>query len=319
MRVDRLREQKAMPNLLRAWLLITLSTPLFTATACNLSRIAADQAGGIAAISSGYMRGFWDYEVARAGTASAIMQLEAMHSVTPQNETLALALASAYVGHTFGWVELDMERASAEHEFAKATRLRQRAELLYRRARDLALATMRERDAAVDDMIKGDPPAFAEYLARKYPGHDDIAPVFWTASAWGSMLAQTDALDATIDLPMIRVMIEHVIKLDPSYESGTGLVFLGGVYAQTPAEYGGDVAKAKQYFEQALTLTKHRSHVVQLNYAKLFALTTGDKALFHSLLNEIMAPEDQGSDVRLSNKIARMHAELLLSVQAKSP
>ena len=31
---------------------------------------------------------------------------------------------------------------------------------------------------------------------------------------------------------------------------------------------------------------------------------------------QILAPEDQGNDVRLSNKIARMHAELL---QAQSP
>jgi hypothetical protein len=132
-----------MSNLLRAWLLIIASSPLLTA--CSLSQVAADQAGGIAAISSGYMRGFWDYEIARAGTASAIMQLEAMHSVSPQNEALSLALASAYIGHTFGFVELDMERASAEHQYAKATRLRARAELLYRRARDLSLATMRSR------------------------------------------------------------------------------------------------------------------------------------------------------------------------------
>ena len=300
-------------NLLRACLVITLLG------ACNLSRIAADQAGGIAAISSGYMRGFWDYEIARAGTASAIMQLEAMHSVSSQNEPLSLALASAYVGHTFGWVELDMERASAEHDYAKATRLRQRAELLYRRARDLALGTMRVRDPAIDELLKGEPSALAAYLERKYAAADDMAPVFWTASAWGSMLGQTDALDATVDLPMIRVMIEHVIKHDPAYESGTGLVFLGGVLAQTPPAFGGDLVKAKAYFERALELTKHRSHVVQLNYAKLYALTTGDQALFRSLINEILAPEDQGSAVRMSNKIARMHAELLWKVNAKAP
>jgi hypothetical protein len=182
---------------------------------------------------------------------------------------------------------------------------------LYRRARDLALGTMRVRDPSIDELLKGEPSALAEYLDRKYTSTDDIAPVFWTASAWGSMLGQTDALDATVDLPMIRVMIEHVIERDPSYESGTGLVFLGGVLAQTPPSFGGDLVKAKAYFERALELTKRRSHVVQLNYAKLYALTTGDQALFQSLITEILAPEDQGSDVRMSNKIARMHAELL--------
>src|ERR1700755_1276148 len=84
---------------------------LLASAGCNLNRFAADQAGGIAATSSSYMRGFWDYEIARSGTSSGIMQLESMHSVSPENEQLSLTLASMYVGYGFGWVELDMDRA----------------------------------------------------------------------------------------------------------------------------------------------------------------------------------------------------------------
>ncbi|HKP59725.1 MAG TPA: TRAP transporter TatT component family protein [Polyangiales bacterium] len=285
---------------------------------CDLNRFAADQAGSIAARSTGYMRGFWDYEIARSGTASAIMQLEAMHSVSPENEDLTLTLVSTYVGHAFGWVELDAERARADREFAKAERFRLRAELIYKRARDLALGAMRVRDSQIDDLLAGEPAALRDYLKRQYPEREDLAPVFWTASAWGSMLGQTDAMDAAVDLPMIRTMIEHVISIDPGYEGATGLVFLGGVYAQTPPDFGGDPKKAKEFFERALQLTERKSHVVQLNYAKLYALTQGDKALFRSLIDEILAPEDRGNDVRLSNKIARMHAELLSKTQSSS-
>lgn len=286
---------------------------------CSMNRFAANQAGSIAAESTGYMRGFWDYDIARHGTAAAIMQLEAMHSVSPDNEELTLTLVSTYVGHAFGFVELDMERARAEHRFAHADRLRTRAELIYRRARDLALRTMRERDAGVDAVLKGQPNDLRDYLQKHYPAARELAPVFWTASAWGSMLNTTDALDATVDLPMIRTMIEHVVAVDPGYESAVGLVFLGGIYAQTPPDFGGDLTKAKQNFERALELTQRKSHVVQLNYAKLYALTTNDRVLFRALIDEILAPEDHGSDVRLSNKIARMHAELLLQRQSPSP
>jgi hypothetical protein len=301
-----------------AWL--TVLTSLLLGAGCDLSRFAADQAGGIAATSSTYMRGFWDYDIARAGTASAIMQLEAMHSVSPENEALTLALVSTYVGHAFGWVELDMERARVDHEFAKADRLRTRAEWIYKRARDLALGTMRVRDAGIDEQLRGEPDALREYLRRHYSDPQrDIGPVFWTASAWGSMLGQTDQLEATIDLPLIRVLIEHSIALDAGYESATALVFLGGLYAQTPPDFGGDLAKAKKYFEQALALTARKSHVVQLNYAKLYAQTAGDSVLFHALIDEILAPNDRGNDVRLSNKIARRHAELLSQVQIQAP
>lgn len=265
------------------------------------------------------MRGFWDYEIARSGTASGIMQLESMHSVSPENEQLSLTLASMYVGYGFGWVELDMEKARADHKYDQSDRLRQRAELLYRRARDLALATMRVRDKGINDVLKGDPQGMRSYLKAHYPSRDDLGPVFWTASAWGSMLNMTDQMDAAIDLPLIRAMVEHVISIDPAYESATGLIIIGGIYSQTPPDFGGDPAKGKEYFERALELTKRRSRVVQLSYAKLYALTTGDQKLFHSLLDEVLAPEDQGNDVRLSNKIARMHAELLLQTQSPSP
>jgi hypothetical protein len=135
--------------------------------------------------------------------------------------------------------------------------------------------------------------------------------------AWGSMIGATDQLDATVDLPMIRALVEHVVALDPGYESAAALVFLGGVYAQTPPDFGGDMVKAKTYFERALELTGRKAKVVQLNYARLYAQTAGDQALYRSLLDEILAPEDQGNELRLSNKIARRYAELLATRQSQ--
>jgi hypothetical protein len=290
---------------------IALVACLTPSSGCNLNRFAANQAGSIAAESTPYMRGFWDYDIARHGTAAGIMQLESMHSVTPDNEPLTLTLVASYVGYAFGWVELDMEQARTDVQFAKADRLRARAELIYKRARDLSLRVMRERDSGIDDVLLGEPAALQSYLKKHYSDREDIAPVFWTAMSWGSMIGATDQLDATVDLPMIRVLVEHVVALDPAYESAAALVFLGGIYAQTPPDFGGDLVKAKALFERALELTGRKAKVVQLNYARLYALTAGDQALYRSLLDEILLPEDQGNDLRLSNKIARRYAELL--------
>jgi hypothetical protein len=305
-----------MSAIKHAWLVVVGAGAALVA-GCNLNRIAADQAGNIAAASTDYMRGFWDYEIGRAGTAAAIMQLEAMHSVSPDNEALSLSLVSSYIGHTFGWVELDLAEARATRQFDKAERLRARAELLYRRARDLSLSTLRKRDRAIDDTIKGEPAELQRYLQREYPDQADVAPVFWTGMAWGSMLGVTDQMDQAIDVPAVRTLIEHVVAVDPQYQGGASLVFLGGLLAQTPAEYGGNPEQAKAHFERALALTERKSHAVQLNYAKLYALTVGDRKLFYALLDEVIAPEDRGADVRLSNKIARRHAELLLQTHPR--
>jgi hypothetical protein len=301
-----------------AWLVCLSATSVLFA-GCSLNRIAADQAGNIAAASSDYMRGFWDYEIARAGTASAIMQLEAMHAVSPDNEPLTLALASTYIGHAFGWVELDLAEARAARQFDKAERLRARAELLYRRARDLGLSTLRKRDSAIDEKLMGEPAQLKQYLEREYSSKEDLAPVFWTGMAWGSVLGVTDQMDQAIDVPAVRTLIEHVVAVEPSYQGGASLVFLGGLLAQTPAEYGGDPEQAKGHFERALKLTERKCHTVQLNYAKLYALTTGDRKLFFTLLDEVIAPEDQGAKTRLDNKIARRHAELLLQTHPRAP
>jgi len=281
---------------------------------CSLNKFAADRVGSIASGSSVYMRGFWDYEIARQGMAAAIMQLESMHSVSPDNEELTLALVSTYVGYGFGWLEVDMGKARNAGRFVEADRLRARGELVYRRARDLAVAVMRYRDAAIDAKLLEKPAQFSRYLNDHYKDPKaDVAPVFWTAIAWGSLLNLTEQVDLAVDLPTIKALIEHSAKLDPGFQSAGALMFLGGFYAQFPAEFGGSPEKGKAYFERALKLTGRRAHVVQLNYARLYALTVGDQALFAALLNEIMAADDRGSDVRLSNKIARMHAEVLLS------
>jgi hypothetical protein len=294
--------------------LVTCVTPL---AGCNLNRFAADQAGSIAASSTPYMRGFWDYDIARHGTAAGIMQLESMHSVTPDNEQLTLTLVASYVGYAFGWVELDMEQARADGQFPKADRLRARAELIYKRARDLSLRVMRVRDSAIDEVLLAEPAALQSYLKKHYADRADIAPVFWAAMAWGSMIGATDQLDAAVDLPMVRALVEHVVAVEPGYESAAALVFLGGLYAQTPPDFGGDLVKAKAYFERALELTGRKAKVVQLNYARLYAQTAGDQALYRSLLDEVLLPDDQGNALRLSNKIARHWAELLASRQSQ--
>ena len=282
-------------------------------SSCSFDTVAANTAASVAKESAPHMRGFWDYELARAGIAASIMQLEAMHSVSPDNEDLSLTLASSYVGYAVGWVEVDMEKTEDQGRFDEAARLRQRAELMYRRARDLAVSVMRHRDEGIDEALEAKPATLKRYLEQHYPDKGDVAPVFWAASAWGSIMNVTEDMAVIVALPAVRTLIEHSIKLEPGFEMAGGLQFLGGFYAQFPAQFGGSPEKGRQYFEQALQLTGRRAHLVQVNYARFYALTQNDKPLFLSLLREVVSAGDQGQTYRLANKIARAHAELLLA------
>lgn len=285
-----------------------------TEAGCSLNSFAADSAGGIAAESVDRMRGFWDYEIAGQGNAAGIMQLEGLYGFSPNNEELALTLAASYVGYAFGWVEVQAERAEDAGNYAAAARLRHRAELLYTRARNVALDVMRDRDDGIDRALEGKPKQLKAYLAEHYDDpEEDVAPLFWLASSWGALLGMSEDPSLAMDLPAIIALVERVVALDEGFEGAGALVFLAGFNSQFPAEFGGSAERGKEYFERALQITGRRAHQVQLNYARFYAVTTNDKALYVSLLNEIVAAKDQGNDVRLANKIARIRAELLLS------
>lgn len=278
-----------------------------------MSSFAADQAGAIAAESVDRLRGFWDYDIAGHANAAGIMQLEGLLGLSPDNEDLALTLCASYVGYAFGWVEVQAEREEDAGHYDGAARQRKRAELLYTRARDVALHVLRTRDDGIDRALKAKPAQLKAYLADHYTDKDDAAPLFWAAASWGALLSMSEDMSLAMDLSVILALIERVIELDEGFEGAGALVFLGGFNAQFPADFGGSPEKGKQYFERALQITGRRAHQVQLNYARFYAATMNDKALYVSLLNEIIAAPDQGSDVRLANKIARVRAELLLS------
>jgi hypothetical protein len=289
---------------------LVLALPI---AACSMSSFAADQAGGIAAESVDRMRGFWDYEIAGHGNAAGIMQLEGLFGFSPDNEQLALTLCAAYVGYAFGWVEVQAEKAEDAGDYDRAARERHRAELLYTRARDIALHVLRNRDDGIDAALKGKPKQLRAYLAEHYDSREDAAPLFWASASWGALLSMSEDMSLAMDLPAIIALVEHVRLLDEGFEGGGALVFLGGFNAQLPAQLGGSPEKGKQYFERALQITGRRAHQVQLNYARFYAVTVNDGPLYVALLNEIISAPDQGSDVRLANKIARVRAELLLS------
>lgn len=280
---------------------------------CSMTTFAANQAGGMAAQSVDRMRGFWDYDIAGQGNAAGIMQLESLLGFSPENEDLALVLCASYVGYGFGWIEVQAEKAEDAGDYDGAARLRHRAELLYTRARDIALHVMRTRDDGIDAALKGKPQQLKAYLADEYDDPEDAKPLFWLAASWGALLSMSEDMSLAMDLPQIIALVERSVALDDGLEGAGGLVFLGGFNSQFPAQFGGSTAKGKEYFERALKITGRRAHQVQLNYARLYAVTVNDKGLYLSLLNEIISAPDQGRDVRLANKIARIRAELLLS------
>jgi hypothetical protein len=276
--------------------------------------VAADLAASFLGSGADTLRGYFDYESAGGAAGTTILQFEALHGASPNNETIMILLSKAYIAYAFGWVMDEHQAALAANDFETADYHKQRAYWMYKRARDLLMRAMRLRDEGIDEVLHGDPDRLASYLIEEYDDEeDDPELLLWCAVAWGSTITNSPEMDAMIDLPIAKTLAQHVATLDEEYEKGAALALLGGFEVAYPRSLGGDWEKGRAYFERALEISQRRDHLHQLNYARLYAVNAMDRELFVSLLREIIDAPDLGADVRMSNKVARRRAQRYLA------
>lgn len=293
---------------------LVVSVLLATLGGCSINRTAVNTTASILSDAEHSTRRYFDWKSAGYAAPSGIMQLEGLHTISPDNEELTLILVKAYMAYAYGWVMDDFELAQRAADEPLAEHHRQRAYLMYSRARDLALKVMHERDPGFLYMAHQDSKAFAKYLEETFDDpEDDVPPLFWLMMSWSSAINNSPDVEEMIDMPSIKVIAQWIERHDPTYEDGGALVFLGGLASSYPKQVGGDPELGKKYFDRALRITERRSHIVLVNYATLYAVNVQDRALFLALLHEIIEAPDQGDAYRLANKVAKRRALRLLT------
>lgn len=299
---------------MRHALVLTLALGLFLLPACDLTRFTANSSAGLFTRAGGAVERHWDTELIGAGLPGSIMQLEGIYSVVPDNEGLGLSLARAYSSYAFGWVEERAEIADLEGDMDEADLLNGRARLLYERARNIGLHHLRSRDAGIDDAIHGGVPEVTAFLETHYTGADAAPALFWTGYSWASAInvSRTDP-SMILNLPMARAFVDRAVALDETYFHYAGLIFQGVLECTFAEAMGGHPERGRELFERALAGTERHFFTVQLNYARSYAVNTGNRALFISLLREIIDGGDPDESVRLANRLARRRAIRLLA------
>ena len=285
-----------------------------TLSACGpVKGIAIDTLVSSMEDGSDALRAHFDWETSGYGAASGIMQLEALYQLRPENEGLALALAKSYMAYAYGWVMDDAEVAYMKGDDDLFRYHQRRAYLMYTRAKKIAMRTMRLRDEGFDAVLSKGPEALARYLREEYDDpEDDLPPVYWLMMSWSSSINNSDDGTEFTDMPFVKVLAQHVIAYSPGYEDAGALVFMGGLLGSYTKALGGEPEKAVDYFERALKATNRRNHIIQVNYAKLYAVTYQDRELYLKLLHEVVNADDQGNRYRLGNKVAQRRAQRYL-------
>jgi tetratricopeptide (TPR) repeat protein len=278
---------------------------------CDVAKFTADSTAGLFTRAAPAFESYWDYDLAGEAVPATIVQFEGILRVIPDNESILAQLAQAYVAYAYGWVEADVEALEFEGDYEEADVQRGRARMMYLRAVDLTRHWVRLHNGDVDNAVKASVEDLEDWLQNAFVEEADAEMLLWHGYAWGSYInAAKDDMEAIADLAYAKAFVARSIELNPDYYNAAGYVFMG---VATASEMAADMDEAKVYFEKALARTERRALQTQVNMARYYAVKTGNRELFDTLLTEVMDAHDPLPEARLANVMARERAALYIA------
>jgi tetratricopeptide (TPR) repeat protein len=84
---------------------------------------------------------------------------------------------------------------------------------------------------------------------------EDARALFWVGYIWGHRLRYMSPFSALAQRRDVVAILRKTIEFDNRIYAGAACTWLGAYYASLPRWVGGDLSKAKRYFEQALEVS----------------------------------------------------------------
>ena len=259
---------------------------------CSLKKLAVWQVadlmkGGFPA----YMKET-DPELVKDAMPANLKLMDAMLENDPKNQSLLLLACQGYAAYAFMFVEEENP---------------DRAKNLYKRAKKYGFELLERRGMLPGNLF--DLTAWDQKLVAAEKA--DVPALFWTAFAWGGQIqVDRESPLSLADLPFVLRLVEQAESLDPSYWFAGPDTFLGFYQGSLPKMLGGKPDQAKKHFESALNMTQREFLMIQVMYARTYAVQVQDRDLFKSLLQEVLnTTEDELPEAALSNAVAREKAK----------
>jgi len=256
-----------------------------------------------------------DYELARSATEAGLVQFEGLHTLSPKNDDALFLLTRAWTGYGFGFVDDERERAEDAGDDEGREYHQRRALMAYDRAIFYGTELLSHAADGYAEAEKTETKLKA--WLRHFDHREDAPNLLWTGYAF---LARADLMKASGTpagfgafgkLYVGVAMIERANQLDPGYAYFSGLAALATYHAR-PSVDPQELEQSRALFETVLRRTGRKSLLVQLNYARAYACSRGDKKLYESLLREVLDAPDLDPALRLNNAIAKRRAKRYL-------
>lgn len=287
--------------------------------ACDSGAFAAGTTIGVMRRASPGVQRMRDPDILEAAFPASIQQLEGLLEVKPDDAVARAMLARSYASYGYGFLEDHYEVAQRSDDATEEQieHWRERASLAYLRGREVVVDQLdraHPEGGGFAGAQRGGLEAFTAHL-RRFDNASDQAPLlFWAAYNWVRYIGlHRDDMSAIADVAYVRAIADRVIELDPNYMDRGPVALRAGLMAAAPPALGGRPGDAKVALDEVIEATGRRNLLYLVTEAQLCAVPLQDRALFQSLLEEVLAFDvDSHPDQRIPNLLAQRRARRYL-------
>ncbi len=294
---------------------IPVSLPLF---GCDTGAFAAASTIGVMRRASPALGRLRDPEFAEGALPASIAQMEGIAELQPNDITLHILMARAYLSYGFGFMEDHLEIAEHDGTEEEIEHWRGRASLAYLRAREIAIHGLDQRHPEDGGLLASEHQgfeAFQEHLLRYTDPEQDAPLLLFATYSWARYIGlHRDDMNAIADLAFVQAMSDRLLAINESYFDYAPIALHGGLVGSRPAALGGQPDQARIEIERAIELTHRQNLMYLVTEAQIVAVALQDRALYRTLLQEVIHFDvDTLPDSRLANIIAQRRAHRWLS------
>ena len=288
----------------RVLLLVALTA---FAPACSIKHMAINKIGDALASNGSTFESDDDIELVAGALPFSLKLVEGLLAESPRHKGLLLVASQGFASYTYLEVQPKADDAAVS-DYDAAKRLRARMRRLYLRGHNYGMTALELSHPGLSAQLMKDPRKAVAVLKKQ-----DVPLVYWTAAGLGlAISASRDDVEMLARLPEVEALIDRALELDPRWREGALHEFSIVLAATRPGDL--DITRIKEYYKQALDLSKGRSAGLHVTLAEALAVQQQDRAEFVRLLELALAIDpDIHKDNRLMNLVAQQRARWLLT------
>jgi uncharacterized protein YceK len=235
-----------------------------------------------------------DLETVKTGAPAYLLMLDSFIEGDPEDSGLLVAAAKLYGAYDGLFVKDE-----------------QRAKRMTQKALDYALqASCLQIPASCN--LKTMPYDHFSKVVDQF-NKEQIDLLFTVGASWASWIQNRSGnWNAAADLARVTYIMQHVLKLDETFEHGQVHLYLGILNTLLPPALGGKPELGQKHFLRAIELSQGKNLIAKVLYAEKYARLVFDQKLHDDLLNQVLQADPHIRGFTLSNMLAQQQAKALL-------